>query len=70
MAAFNEVILRNAFRDGLAVIDLRLVCDKPADYSYVSPIEPSDVGGNKIAGRIVDVTTGHDFAFNNTVVYR
>src|SRR5207248_1145455 len=31
LAGFNEVILREAFPAGLAVIDLRLVCDHAAD---------------------------------------
>ena len=48
LAGFNEVILREALAAGLPVIDLRLVCDQPSDYSHVSPIEPSMTGGAKI----------------------
>jgi hypothetical protein len=70
LAAFNEVILREAFRAGIPVIDLRLVCDKPADYSHISPIEPSDIGGSKISHRIADIATGHDFSLTNSVIYR
>ena len=29
------------------IIDLRLVCDEPAEYA--NPIEPSSIGGAKIA---------------------
>lgn len=46
---FNDVILRETFRAGLPVIDLRLVCTDASDYSSVSPIEPSASGGGKIA---------------------
>jgi hypothetical protein len=47
---FNDVILRVAFQLRLAVIDLRLVCVAPSDYA--NPIEPSGVGGAKIARAI------------------
>jgi hypothetical protein len=47
VAAFNDVILRIAVENGLPTIDLRLVCALPEDYA--NPIEPSAVGGNKIA---------------------
>ena len=69
LAGFNEVILREAFAAGLPVIDLRLVCDRPADYSHVSPIEPSAAGGAKIAGAIAEVVTRHDFAAGHSVIY-
>ena len=48
LAPFNDVILREATAHGLSVLDLRLVCDEPGDYSTVSPIEPSAQGGRKI----------------------
>jgi hypothetical protein len=67
LAAFNEVILREAFRSGIPVIDLRLVCDKPADYSPISPIEPSDIGGSKISRRIAEIATSHDFSLRACV---
>lgn len=44
---FNDVIFRTAFENGLSLIDLRLVCDRPEDYA--NPIEPSGPGGRKIA---------------------
>lgn len=47
---FNDVILRMAFEHRLDVIDLRSVCDEPADYA--NPIEPSGRGGRKIAQAI------------------
>jgi hypothetical protein len=49
LCLFNEVILREAFRAGVPVIDLRLICTEASDYSQSSPIEPSAYGGGKIA---------------------
>ncbi len=69
LGAFNEVILRSAFQARLPVIDLRLVCTHKDDYSPLSPIEPSHLGGAKIARVIVEVATGHDFTRPHSVVY-
>jgi hypothetical protein len=69
LGGFNEVILREAFLAGLPVIDLRLVCDRSSDYSHVSPIEPSVVGGAKIARVIAEVATTHDFGRRRSVIY-
>ena len=69
LAGFNEVILREAFAAALPVIDLRLVCDRTADYSHVSPIEPSMVGGAKIARVIAELVTTHDFSRRRSTVY-
>ncbi|MBX9583590.1 MAG: SGNH/GDSL hydrolase family protein [Gemmataceae bacterium] len=69
LAGFNDVILRAAIAEGLPVIDLRAVCTGAADYSPLSPIEPSSVGGAKIADAIARVVTGHDFAARRTTVY-
>jgi hypothetical protein len=61
LAIFNDVIIREAFARGLALIDLRIICTAPEDYS--NPIEPSANGGEKIAAAIVGaVTGGHNFA--------
>lgn len=49
---FNDAILRAAFKRGLTVIDLRFVCNEPADYA--NPIEPSGTGGRKIASAIAE----------------
>jgi hypothetical protein len=51
VAAYNDVIVRVAVEKNLQVIDLRYVCDKPEDYA--NPIEPSTVGGAKIAAAIL-----------------
>ena len=50
LTVFNDAILRVAFERALTVIDLRLVCNEPADYA--NPIEPSSHGGAKIARAI------------------
>jgi hypothetical protein len=53
LTVFNDAILRVAFERALTVIDLRLVCNEPADYA--NPIEPSSHGGAKIARAIARV---------------
>ncbi len=55
LALFNEVILEELMVRDLPIIDLRVVCGKEHDYSTISPIEPSKLGGEKIVRRIVDV---------------
>jgi GDSL-like Lipase/Acylhydrolase family len=52
---FNDVILRVGIEFGLTIIDLRFVCSSPADYA--NPIEPSSVGGEKIARAIVSLAS-------------
>ena len=56
LTAFNDAIVRTACAHGLDVIDLRAVCDLPQDYA--NPIEPSSIGGAKIARAIAGVATG------------
>src|SRR5215510_10763114 len=51
LTVFNDAIMRVALEHGLAVIDLRSVCAAHEDYA--NPIEPSSVGGEKIARAIV-----------------
>ncbi|MCX8517151.1 MAG: SGNH/GDSL hydrolase family protein [Rhodoferax sp.] len=51
LLAFNDVIIRAAAQNNLRVLDLRQVCNRPEDYA--NPIEPSVVGGEKIAQSIV-----------------
>jgi hypothetical protein len=51
LCVFNDAILRVAFEHDLGVVDLRLVCSEASDYA--NPIEPSSVGGAKIAAAIV-----------------
>ncbi len=69
LAIFNEVILREAASMTVPVIDLRLICTDPADYSILSPIEPSSSGGEKIAQVISRMLSNHDFLQGHCVVY-
>jgi len=50
LALFNDAITRALFSRAMPLIDLRLICDEPADYA--NPIEPSVQGGAKIARAI------------------
>ncbi|KAF2992179.1 SGNH/GDSL hydrolase family protein [Methylocystis sp. MJC1] len=51
LAPFNDAIIRIGVEHGLTILDLRLICSAPADYA--NPIEPSAIGGGKIAEAIV-----------------
>jgi hypothetical protein len=50
LTLFNDVILRTAIDLRLDTLELRLICSDPADYA--NPIEPSGIGGAKIARAI------------------
>lgn len=52
LSLFNDVIMQEALRRKLPVIDLRLVCNKSEDFA--NPIEPSFKGGRKIAEAILE----------------
>jgi len=69
LSTINEIILREAFAAQLPVIDLRLICDQPEDYSHISSIEPSIRGGAKIARAIVEVATRHDFTSGRSTIF-
>src|SRR5262249_49635204 len=69
LSIFNDVILREAVHCRLPVLDLRQLCQEARDYSSLSPIEPSEIGGAKIAQGIRRVVTGHDFGRCECVVY-
>jgi hypothetical protein len=56
LTVFNDAIIRVAIEHALPVIDLRSVCATSADYA--NPIEPSSVGGEKIARVIVGLVCG------------
>jgi hypothetical protein len=55
LSAFNDVIIRVAVEKRLKVLDLRFICNAPADYA--NPIEPSVTGGAKIAQAIARAVT-------------
>ena len=69
LALYNEIILKEAFAEKLPVVDLRLICDHVGDYSALSPIEPSAVGGEKIARVITELLQTHDFTAQRSVIY-
>jgi hypothetical protein len=64
LSMFNEVILREAISAKVKIVDLRLVCTEHSDYSELSPIEPSQRGGAKIAAVIrkmlMDINSPND----------
>ncbi len=51
LSIFNDVIIHEAFRRDLAVIDLRDVCID--DVHFANEIEPSELGGEAIAEAII-----------------
>ncbi len=67
LTLFNDVITREAFRHGLGLIDLRLLCDEDTDFA--NPIEPSVEGGDKIAAAIAALVAEHDPARRRSLVY-
>lgn len=69
LSVWNDVILREAIRAGLPVLDLRMICTDPRDYSNLSPIEPSERGGAKIVAGIVRLLAGHDFTRAVATIY-
>ncbi|MEN9222138.1 MAG: SGNH/GDSL hydrolase family protein [Thermostichus sp. BF3_bins_97] len=69
LSVFNDEILRLASEEGLAVVDLRVICTEREDYSSLSPIEPSAQGGEKIAGVIAQVLEEHDFGRGECRLY-
>jgi hypothetical protein len=69
LCLFNDVILREAFRAGVPILDLRLVCTDADDYSKSSPIEPSVVGGGKIARAVARMLTEYDFQGKGSRVF-
>jgi hypothetical protein len=69
LTGFNDVIARCAISAGIPLIDLRVLCNHPDDYSPLSPIEPSVIGGAKIADAICRLLAGHDFTAKRTAVW-
>ena len=69
LGTFNDAILRAAIEHGLPVLDLRMICTEPGDYSVRSPIEPSSQGGAKIARHMVKAAVEHDFTAGGCRIY-
>jgi len=68
LSIFNNIIFQEAFNFGLPLMDLRLIFNDKADYS--NPIEPSVVGGMKMAKIIKEISYNHDFSMEDSVVYK
>jgi hypothetical protein len=59
LALFNDIITEEVAKHKMAganidLLDLRVICDEPEDYSYVSPIEPSHQGSQKIVNALIN----------------
>lgn len=67
LATFNDVIIRQAFQSGVPLIDLRLTFNETIDYA--NAIEPSFIGGEKIANVIMNVVLEHNFQKPYTQVF-
>lgn len=67
VAVLADTILRVATRFRLPVIDWRRVMTKVEDFA--NPIEPSSIGGSKMADLIVSVVRDHPFHLRTTTVY-
>jgi hypothetical protein len=55
LASWNDAIIRVGVEKQLTMIDLRQVCNQPEDFA--NPIEPSTIGGAKIAATIIRAVT-------------
>jgi hypothetical protein len=67
LSLFDDAIVRAARGTGLPVLEMRAICSDEADFA--NPIEPSSVGGEKVARALRDVVLHHDFAGRRTVIY-
>jgi hypothetical protein len=67
LATFNDVITREAFARGAALLDLRLVCDRDEDFAGATG--PSVQGGGKIAATIAGWATGRGPAQRRSEVF-
>ena len=67
LSIYNDIITKEAFQAGLPLIDLRVLCNDDADFA--NEIEPSAIGGKKIAVAIKQIVCSHNFSKNVSVVY-
>ena len=63
----NSVISKEAIKAGLPVMDLEVIFNDVADYA--NDIEPSAVGGMKMAKIIKEIVYEHDFSVSRTEIY-
>ena len=64
---FNDIIMFEVFKRKLPLIDLRILCND--DQDFANPIEPSCIGGMKIAKTINKIANEHSFDSNGCGVY-
>lgn len=69
LSVFNDVIFYEAFKLGVPVLDFRQIFSRPDDYSSLSPIEPSEIGGKKIAEILKQLIETHDFSSRRSLIY-
>jgi lysophospholipase L1-like esterase len=55
LSVFNDAIIRVGWENGLPILDLRAVCNRPEHYA--NPIEPSAEGSIRIAEAILRMLT-------------
>ena len=67
LTLFNDCITREASARALALIDLRLICTAAEDLA--NPIEPSVIGGAKIASAIAAFASDYDWATGRCEVF-
>ncbi len=70
LSIFNQIILREAFAVRVPVIDFRPICTEASDFSELSPIEPSHLGGEKIVSVISTILTDNASSRRSTIVHR
>ena len=67
LTVFNDIILKQALSLKVPVIDLRVLCND--DQDFANPIEPSAIGGQKIAQAIVEMMDANGVHARKTIVY-
>ena len=67
LTLYNDCIHRAAALRHFPLLDLRQIFRAPADYA--NPIEPSVIGGQKLATHITRIVQHHDFNSNNAVMF-
>ena len=60
---FNDIIMHEVFIRNLPLIDLRIICSEVEDFA--NPIEPSSIGGLKIANAIKKMVENHNYENKN-----
>ena len=64
---FNDIITYEIFKRKIPLIDLRVLCDDDEDFA--NPIEPSCIGGMKIAKTINSIADTFDTNRHQKEVY-